>query len=172
MMNKAQNSKSALTTDLKSVLTFRLAQLQNKLNASAIRVLKIHSDLSLSEWRILSMVFVWEGSTMSKLVRESGIDKGQVSRNLKKLIEREYVSTTSNDADGRQQHLYTSAKGKTIYLDLLPTIRQRQYQLTQGVNVEDLAIFDKVLDQLSVNVKTMTDAGSVTDCLEHNQVSP
>lgn len=172
MINESKDSQLSLSPDLKSVLTFRLAQLQNKLNASAIRVLKIHSDLSLSEWRILSMVFVWEGSTMSKLVRESGMDKGQVSRNLKKLIERKYVSTTSNDADGRQQHLYTSAKGKTIYLDLLPTIRQRQYQLTQGVNAEDLAIFDKVLDQLSVNVKTMTDAGSVTDCLEHNQVSP
>lgn len=170
MINESKDNQLSLSADLKSVLTFRLAQLQNKLNASAIRVLKKHSDLSLVEWRILSMIHVWEGSPMSKLVKESGMDKGQVSRNLKKLINRHYVSTTSNDLDGRQQHLYPSEKGTAIYLDLLPTIRQRQHQLTQGVNTEDLAVFSQVLDQLSENVKTMTEAGSVTDGLEHTQV--
>lgn len=141
--------------DLKSLLTFRLAQLQNNLNTHAGHLLKAHSDLSLTEWRIISMIHTLRHATMTKLRQETSIDKGQLSRNLKRLVEKNYVHVSPSGHDARQQNLHLSQHGQKIYKDLLPQMRQRQHDLIQNVSPEDLAVFDQVLHQLSINVAAM-----------------
>ena len=141
--------------DLKSLLTFRLARLQNSLNTHAGHLLKTHSDLSLAEWRIISMIHNLQHTTMTKLRQETVMDKGQLSRNLKRLVDKSYVRATASEADARQQNLCLSQHGQNIYQDLLPQMRQRQHDLVKNVAPEDMAVFNRVLTQLSANVNTM-----------------
>lgn len=154
-MLKSGNKTNAPNPGLKSVLTFRMSQLQNNINAHASSLLKAHTDLSLSEWRIISTIHMWEETTPAKLARETQMDKGQLSRKLKNLISKQYVGSTSNDSDGRQQILSLCPKGKAVYKQLLPIMRQRQDDLIENISSEDLAIFNQVLDQLSANVQDM-----------------
>lgn len=154
-MPKPENKPAAPNPGLKSVLTFRLAQLQNTINAHASTLLKVHTDLSLTEWRIISTIHMWEETTPAKLARETQMDKGQLSRKMKNLINKNYVNATSNDRDGRQQNLCLSAEGKAVYFKLLPIMRQRQDDLIRSIPPQDLAVFNRVLDQLSANVQIM-----------------
>lgn len=150
-------------TDLKSLLTFRLARLQNNLNTHAGHLLKTHSDLSLAEWRIISIIHNLQHTTPTQLRQEAVMDKGQLSRNLKRLVEKNYVHTTASEADARQQNLCLSQHGQNVYQDLLPQMRQRQHDLVKNVAPEDMAVFNRVLTQLSTNVNTMKAADLPTE---------
>ena len=154
-MSDVNTDVTSPDTALKSLLTFRLAQLQNKLNTHASHLLKTHSDLSLAEWRIISMIHNLKHTTMTKLRQETVMDKGQLSRNLKRLVEKNYVQATASESDARQQNLCLSQNGKKVYQDLLPQMRQRQHDLVQNVAAEDMVIFDRVLAQLNTNINTM-----------------
>ena len=91
------------------------------------------------------------------------MDKGQLSRNLKRLVEKNYVRAIASEADARQQNLCLSQHGQNVYQDLLPQMRQRQYDLVKDVMPEDMAVFNRVLTQLSTNVNTMKAADLPTE---------
>jgi len=42
-----------ISPELEDFITFQLSRLQNALNSQASHILKIHSDLSLTEWRAI-----------------------------------------------------------------------------------------------------------------------
>lgn len=143
--------------DLKSVITFRLARLQNNLNTQASAILKAHSALSLTEWRIISTFEMLGETTLTDIANWSQVDKGQLSRTIKNLIQRGYLNSLPSKSDGRQQILSLSDKGHAQYLVLLPVMRKRQQNLIAGISAEDLAAFNHVIDQLNANIQTMKD---------------
>jgi len=146
------------SSDLRSVLTFRLARLNNHLNAQAISLLKKHSDLSLMQWRVISTTHMLGETTMTRLGKWSQVDKGQLSRTTKNLIEKKYLQAAVSENDARQQNLSLSKKGQSAYQQLLPIMRQRQESLVQGISKHDLLIFNQVIDQLNANIQTMKQA--------------
>ena len=154
----SEDNITPYSPDLKSVLTFRLAQLNNNLSAEAGAVLKAHSDLSLSEWRVISTIYMLDETTMTRLWKWAQVDKGQLSRTTKNLVAKDYVRATLCDSDGRQHNLCLTEQGETLYHYLVPIMRQRQTDIAKDVSEQDLAVFNRVLDQLSSNVKTMKDA--------------
>ena len=86
--------------DLNKHLTYRIARLQAKLSAQASELLKEHLNLSLSEWRALAVIYNPEVETQKDVLLAMGLDKGQISRTIKRL-EKELVQTDKSTADNR-----------------------------------------------------------------------
>ncbi len=141
--------------DLKSFVTYRLARLQSQLNAQAIRVLKRHSDLSLTEWRVLAVTAEQGVSTLSDLSRDTGMDKGQLSRAVTSLVRRSYLRSQMNKKDHRQYMLRFTEAGQALHARLLPIMRARQAHLTEKVSASDLETAMRVIDQLEEAAKGM-----------------
>ena len=137
-------------TDLKSFITYRLARLQSRLNAQAIRMLKTASNLSLTEWRIVAVTALHDTCTLSDLVRDTGLDKGQLSRAVSALVSNGYLVSAVNQDDQRQNLLHLSASGTELHAKLLPIMRGRQEHLLHGIDPHELATALKVLDALDL----------------------
>lgn len=134
--------------ELKGFVTYRLARLQSQLNAQAIRLLKRHSDLSLTEWRVLAVTAGLGTCTLSDLSRDTGMDKGQLSRAVSSLVRRADLHSEMNESDHRQNLLRLTDTGLKLHARILPIMRARQVHLTQGIDPGALDAALRVLDQL------------------------
>lgn len=140
-------------SDLSSFVTFRIARVQNSLNAQAISTLAAHSDLKLTEWRLLASVESLGSTNAAEIVRRTQIDKGQVSRGIKSLRAKGMLSVTGSETDHRQQTLSLSATGLEEFEKVVAVMRQRQEVLTQDITQEELEVLFSVLDRLETRAR-------------------
>lgn len=134
--------------ELVSFVTFRLARTQNKLNAQATALLKAHSELSLVEWRIIMLVRLYDGASMSKIAGDVQMDKGQLSRKVAAMTAKGLIQTTPDDHDHRMQHLHLTPKALELAETMTPVMRKRQARLVDGVEPDELEVFLKVLARI------------------------
>ncbi|MEM6618006.1 MAG: MarR family transcriptional regulator [Pseudomonadota bacterium] len=120
--------------DLDGVLTFRLARLQNRLNAQAAAVLGGLGGPSLTQWRLLTAIHTLGETTLSEIVRELRFDKGQVSRALTAMMGRGWVLARPDPDDQRRQILALTSAGITEHTRLLGPMRARQAALAKSLS--------------------------------------
>ena len=133
---------------LRAFLTFRLTRLQAQINSQAQHILRAHSDIGQTEWRVIFMVADLGEGTMAQVVRDGKIDKAQVSRAVKSLIKSGYLESRVDPADHRQSILTLTGKGHKIYLRILPLMQERQRHLLADLGDEEVDMLFQVLDRL------------------------
>lgn len=141
---------TALTAplNLRSFVTFRLTRLQAQVNAQAQHILRTYSDVGQSEWRVLILVQDHGTSTMAQVVRDGQMDKAQVSRAVKSLIQKGYLNSTPDPGDQRQNILSLTEAGGQVHTTVLPHMQARQKILLEGLSEADIAHLYSILDQL------------------------
>ena len=132
----------------RSFMTYRLARVQNKLNAQAASLLRANCDLSLTEWRVISLASLLGETTATTMAREVDMDKGQISRAIKRLLEAGHLISKHSQTDGRQSLLSLSESGKALHARVIPVMMDRQHGLVDGIDETDLLTFYKVLEIL------------------------
>lgn len=131
-----------------SFVTFRLARLQASLNAQATGLLKARAGLSLVEWRLIQTLRMHESASLTELASIVQMDKGQMSRKIKAMVERGLLRTETDKEDQRVQHLKLTAAAEQLSENMMPTMEARQDLLLAEVSEEDLATFYSVVDKL------------------------
>ena len=142
------DGKELLAEHLTSFMTFRLARAPNKLNAQISHYLRIYSDISLVDWRVLRLLEAMGDTTMSQLSRLLQMDKGQLSRKIRGLVERKLVTSRVDQVDSRQEILRIDDAGRQLVKDVLPKVQERQRLLVEGISQADLEIFLEVLAKI------------------------
>lgn len=140
--------KSPISDHLTSFLTFRIARTQNKLNAQITHFLKTQSNISLVDWRVLRLLDAMGDTTMSQLSRLLQMDKGQLSRKLRALVERGLITSRVDSIDSRQQILRIDAAGRSLVAEVLPVVQRRQQLLVEAISEEELETFLDVLSKI------------------------
>ncbi len=133
---------------LTSFMTFRMARAHNKLNAQISHYLKIYSDITLVDWRVLRLLEAMGDTTMSQLSRLLQMDKGQLSRKIRGLVARKLVTSRTDLVDSRQQILRIDGAGRDLVRDVLPKVQERQRMLVEGISQRELEIFLDVLAKI------------------------
>lgn len=151
-MTTQETTQTDAQDDLRTFLTYRLARLQNRLNAQAIALLRAHSNLSLTEWRIISMLNLMGATTATVISKEADMDKGQISRALKPLVDRGLLREESNPKDHRQTILHLTAEGENSFAQTVQMMKGRQKQLTDGFSEEEQHQLFDFLNRLQKNI--------------------
>lgn len=136
-----------------SFVTFRLAKLQASLNAQATGLLKAKAGLSLVEWRLIQTLRMHENASLTEIAAIVQMDKGQLSRKIKAMVEKGLLRTATDAQDQRVQHLRLTAKAEQLSKEMMPTMEARQELLLAGISESDLATFYSVVDKLETASK-------------------
>lgn len=131
-------------------LTFKLARVQAKLTAQSSRILKDHAGITLTQWRLLSLIGANGRTTAAHLSREVEMDKGLISRNIKTMVSEGLVRITVDPDDNRAQHLELTETGNAMFQDTLPRMRARQDSLRALMDAEEEEVLNRLLDRLEV----------------------
>lgn len=145
-MTKVTPDPSAL--GLRAFLTFRLTRLQAQINSQAQHILRTHSDVGQTEWRVMVLAEDHGDSTMAAIVRDGQIDKAQVSRAVKALIKKGYVHARTDPDDNRQSILNLTPAGREIHARILPLMQARQRHLMADLSEAEVALTYTIIDRL------------------------
>ena len=136
-----------------SFVTYRLAKLQSRLNAQGTAILKEKSGLSLVEWRVIQVIRMFEKPSLSQIAEHVQMDKGQLSRKVKVMIEKGLLNSRRNDDDKRIQKLWLTEKAKKINMDLMPVMERRQHHLLADVTPDELDMFYSIITKIEAAAK-------------------
>ena len=128
----------SIVYDLNRHLTYRIARLQSHLSAQASDILKHHTDISLSEWRILTILTNPAIAFQKDVLSEMGLDKGQVSRTLKRLKEKNYIEISHDDLDQRKRLVTLTQTGRGLIKKMAPLMLRRQAHLQSQFSEDEL----------------------------------
>ncbi len=93
----------------------------------------LKSDFSLTEVRVLHELAHAEGLTASDLARELGLDRGYMSRVLKRLHARGPLQRSRSKSDARQSVLGLTAKGRKAFALLEQATREQAARLLDAI---------------------------------------
>ncbi|NML44716.1 winged helix-turn-helix transcriptional regulator [Ramlibacter sp. G-1-2-2] len=94
--------------------------------------------LSVSEWRMLSVLADSRELPFSELVQRSATDKGQVSRTLRLMEERSLVTLRTEGVIPRKKVLCRiTPEGLALYEQIMPIARRRQAEMIRQLSVEE-----------------------------------
>ena len=104
--------------------------------------------LSLSDWRVMTVVGSHPGTTASEVCARTGMDKMSVSRAIAALGRKRRVLRKPDPHDGRRTLLELSSTGQRLFDDISAGARAREQQLFGGLSAQDQAHLGDTLDRL------------------------
>ena len=105
-------------------------------------------SIGLAHQKVIHLVSMYEGISISKLLRKLKITKQSLNRVLKDLFKQEIIIFKKDDQDTRIKHLFLSNKGKKIFNEIFETQKKRIYNALLDSNSEEVINFDNVLKKI------------------------
>lgn len=96
--------------------------------------------LSISEWRVLSMLNIEPGITAFRICEVIKMDKASVSRSLKLLSSLGLLTYEASPTDVRRRHWWLSDTGRAMHSDLMAVALECEAELVKGLGPEDLEV--------------------------------
>ena len=132
--------------DLLSFKVARFSALNQRLGGYWIKEV---FDLNLNDWRILGLVAASASISFKELKTILCMDKGQLSRSVKLLVERGYISTEFSKDDARALDLRITKVGRKLSKEILLFSKQRNDVAVQCLNKKECEVFLATLKKLT-----------------------
>ncbi len=111
------------------------------------KILDKHS-IGLAHHKVIHLLSMYEGISISELLRKLKITKQSLNRVLKDLIKLEIIIFKKDDKDSRIKHVYLDAKGKKLFNEIFGTQKKRIYNALLSSKSEEVINFDNVLKKI------------------------
>lgn len=148
LTSAALESQLEKVRELESLLTFRLAVLSKLLDQQVVELLQ-GTPLSLTSYRILTVVDTFEEISISDISRFNAIDRAQVSRTAITLEEQRLVTFRSDPSSKRKKLVALTDQGHALLDEIRPRFDARQRALEQGLGPEAHAALWKGMTKLA-----------------------
>lgn len=132
---------------ISGLLSYRLSRTSSAMSRSAAVRYRREFDVSLGEWRAISLIAADPTLTLNRLARRAGLDKAQMSRVVSRLTERGFVDRTAGS--GRTSQLALTAEGTHVYRGLISAANERDAEFLAALTPEEAATLSGALDKLA-----------------------
>ena len=112
--------------------------------ADAKKVLDKHS-LGTAHNKVIHLISLYEGITISSLLRKLKVTKQSLNRVLNDLVEIKAIEFKRDEIDTRIKHVYLTEQGKKIFDEIFSVQKKRIYDAFLSSESNDVISFDKVL---------------------------
>ena len=134
---------------MSDVVAFRLARLVAAHERDATYWFSKKFELSLIEWRVLGLANEFEPVFFKDIRSMLNIDKGQLSRAIKKLVNKNILLTNTSTTDARFVEIHTTAKGKKLHSEALKFSIIRNELIVENLTKLECREFFRMLEKLS-----------------------
>jgi len=105
-------------------------------------------SIGLAHNKVIHLLSMYEGITITELMRRLKVTKQSLNRVLKDLIKLNAIIFKKDDIDTRVKHIYLNEKGKKIFDEIFETQKKRFYNALLNSNSEEVINFDSVLNKI------------------------
>ncbi len=115
--------------------------------ADAKKVLDKHA-LGIAHNKVIHLISLYEGITISSLLRKLKVTKQSLNRVLNDLVEIKAIEFKRDEIDTRVKHVYLTEQGKKIFDEIFSVQKKRIYDAFLSSESKDVISFDKVLKKI------------------------
>jgi len=115
--------------------------------ADAKKVLDKHA-LGTAHNKVIHLISLYEGITISNLLRKLKVTKQSLNRVLNDLVEIKAIKFKRDEIDTRVKHVYLTEEGEKIFDEIFSAQKKRIYDAFLSSESNDVISFDKVLKKI------------------------
>ena len=104
--------------------------------------------IGLAHQKVIHLLSMYEGISISDLLRRLKVTKQSLNRVLKDLIRLEVIIFKKNDQDTRVKHIFLNEKGKKIFNEIFEIQKKRIHSALLNSSSEEVINFDSVLKKI------------------------
>ena len=105
-------------------------------------------SIGLAHQKVIHLLSMYEGISISELLKKLKITKQSLNRVLKDLIKLDIIIFKKDDQDTRVKHLYLNERGKKIFTEVFEIQKKRIYNALLKSSSEEVINFDNVLKKI------------------------
>jgi DNA-binding MarR family transcriptional regulator len=115
--------------------------------ADSKKVLDKYS-IGLAHHKVIHLLSMYEGISISELLKRLKVTKQSLNRVLKDLIKLEIIIFKKDDQDTRIKHVFLNEKGKRIFNEIFIIQKKRIYNALLDSSSEEVINFDNVISKI------------------------
>ena len=115
--------------------------------ADAKKVLDKHA-LGTAHNKVIHLISLYEGITISSLLRKLKVTKQSLNRVLNDLVDIKAIEFKRDEIDTRVKHVFLTAEGEKIFDEIFSAQKKRIYHAFLSSESNDVISFDKVLKKI------------------------
>jgi DNA-binding MarR family transcriptional regulator len=115
--------------------------------SDAKKVLDKHS-IGLAHHKVIHLLSMYQGISISELLKRLKVTKQSLNRVLKDLIKLEVVTFKKDDEDTRVKHVFLNEKGKKLFNEIFDLQKKRIYSALLKSSSDEVINFDNVLSKI------------------------
>ncbi|NEL80850.1 MAG: MarR family transcriptional regulator, partial [Xanthomonas perforans] len=85
--------------------------------------------MAIPEWRVITILALYPGSSASEVSDRTAMDKVAVSRAVARLLERGFIRRETHGDDRRRSMLALSPAGRQVYETVAPLVNEMEQRL-------------------------------------------
>ena len=105
-------------------------------------------SIGVAHHKVLHLLSLYEGITISELLKKLKVTKQSLNRVLKDLIQLEAIEFKKDKKDTRLKHVYLNDKGLKLFEELFSMQKKRIYKALLNSNSKEILNFNNVLKKI------------------------
>ena len=111
------------------------------------KALNSHS-IGLAHHKVIHLLSIYDGITISELLKKLKITKQSLNRVLRDLIKNKAVVIKKGEVDSRQRHIFLNEKGKKLFDEIFSEQKKRIYNALKASDSDSVIKFKSVLEKI------------------------
>jgi DNA-binding MarR family transcriptional regulator len=142
---------------MKELLYLKDDQLKDLIEKLFVSYRQIFSDsktvldkysIGLAHNKVIHLLSMYEGISISELLKKLKVTKQSLNRVLKDLIKLKVIDFKKDEQDTRVKHVFLNEKGKKIFNEIFVIQKKRIYNALLNSKSEEVLDFDSVLSRI------------------------
>ena len=113
----------------------------------AKKILEKYS-IGIAHHKVIHLLSIYEGITVSELLKKLKVTKQSLNRILKDLIKLDVISFEKDKRDSRLKHVLLNEKGQKLFNEIFSVQKKRIYKAFLNSKSEEVLFFDNVLKKI------------------------
>jgi len=105
-------------------------------------------SIGVAHHKVIHLLSLYEGITISELLKKLKVTKQSLNRVLKDLIQLEAIKFKKDKKDTRLKHVYLSDKGLKLFEEVFSMQKKRIYKALLNSNPKEVLNFNNVLKKI------------------------
>ena len=123
--------------DLNQFLPYQLSILSLKISKGIAEHYQDQFGINISEWRVLVILYKNPDITAKKIALLSQMDKVRISRTLKSLVQKDYLTPTQHPLDARAKNYELNKRGRYLMRAVIPDALRYEENLLSQLSCEE-----------------------------------
>jgi DNA-binding MarR family transcriptional regulator len=105
-------------------------------------------SLGIAHHKVIHLISLYEGITISKLLKKLKVTKQSLNRVIKDLINLNAIEFKKDEKDTRLKHVFLTKKGNQIFSEIFSSQKQRIYKALLNSSSIEVNNFNSVLKKI------------------------